>query len=87
MLLGEFNARNGTYLRELIAEDGVQVRRLDRLIFRTLSLAARDVVESVANEDGFSRQVYNSFVAFRQEVARWTELSDQAYVEARSRYL
>lgn len=86
-LLAEFNARNGSALRDLITNDGVQVRRLDRLIFRTLSLAARDVVESVGAEDGFSRQVYNSFVDFRRQVARWTELSDQAYVEARSRYL
>ncbi|MEM7041221.1 MAG: TRAP transporter substrate-binding protein [Pseudomonadota bacterium] len=87
MLLAEFNARNGAALRDLITKDGVEVRRLDRLIFRTLSLAARDVVESVGAEDGFSRQVYNSFIEFRREVARWTELSDQAYVEARSRYL
>ncbi len=87
MLLAEFNARNGAALRDLITNDGVQVRRLDRLIFRTLSLAARDVVESVGAEDGFSRAVYNSFIDFRRQVARWTELSDQAYVEARSRYL
>jgi TRAP-type mannitol/chloroaromatic compound transport system substrate-binding protein len=87
MLLAEFNARNGAALRDLITNDGVLVRRLDRLIFRTLSLAARDVVESVGAEDGFSRKVYNSFIEFRRQVARWTELSDQAYVEARSRYL
>ncbi|MEM9627278.1 MAG: TRAP transporter substrate-binding protein [Pseudomonadota bacterium] len=87
MLLAEFNARNGAALRDLITNDGVQVRRLDRLIFRTLALAARDVVESVGAENAFSRRVYNSFVEFRRQVARWTELSDQAYVEARSRYL
>jgi TRAP-type mannitol/chloroaromatic compound transport system substrate-binding protein len=63
------------------------VRRLDRAIFRALALASRDVVADVGRENDFSRRVYNSFVSFRQQVARWTELSDQAYVEARSRYL
>ncbi len=86
-LLAEFNARNGAALEDLITNYGVEVRRLDRVIFRSLAIAARDVVASVGEENDFSRQVYNSFVSFRRQVARWTELSDQAYVEARSRYL
>jgi TRAP-type mannitol/chloroaromatic compound transport system substrate-binding protein len=86
-LLAEFNARNGLALNDLITNYGVEVRRLDRVIFRSLAIAARDVVASVGEENDFSREVYNSFVSFRRQVARWTELSDQAYVEARSRYL
>jgi TRAP-type mannitol/chloroaromatic compound transport system substrate-binding protein len=86
-LLAEFNARNGAALEDLITNHGVEVRRLDRAIFRALALASRDVVADVGRENDFSRRVYNSFVSFRQQVARWTELSDQAYVEARSRYL
>ena len=86
-LRAEFNARNGVALQDLITNHGVQVRRLDRVVFRSLAIAARDVLASVGEENDFSRQVYNSFVSFRRQVARWTELSDQAYVEARSRYL
>lgn len=87
ILLSEFNAQNGLALRNLITAHGVQVRRFDRLIFRELSLAARDVLEGVGNESQFARRTYNNFIEFRREVARWTELSDQAYVEARSRYI
>jgi TRAP-type mannitol/chloroaromatic compound transport system substrate-binding protein len=86
-LLSQFNARNGEALDELITVHGVRVRRMDRVTFRSLALAARDVVSSVGAENAFSKRVYNSFVEFRRKVARWNELSDQAYVEARARYL
>ncbi len=86
-LFSEFNSRNGEALDELISKHGVEVRRLDRVTFRSLALAARDVVTTVGEENAFSRRVYNSFIEFRRKVSRWTELSDQAYVEARARYI
>lgn len=86
-MLSDFNAHNGAALRELVTDHDVQVRRMDRVVFRQLALAARDVVETAGRQGDIERRVFNSFVTFRKNVARWTELSDQAYVEARARYI
>lgn len=83
----EFQARNGEALKTLINDYRVEVRRLDPAVFRGLALVAREVVASAAENDAFSSTVYRSFSDFREVNGLWTEISDQAYVEARARYL
>ncbi len=86
-LFAEFNAENGKALQTLISEHNVEVRRLDPAIFRSMALAARDVVASIGNEGGLTKRIFESYDSFQKTVSRWTELSDQAYVEGRARYL
>ena len=86
-MLSDFNAHNGDALRELIEQHQVEVRRMERVVFRELAMAARDVVATAGRQGNLERRVYNSFLSFRKSVAGWTELSDQAYVEARARYI
>lgn len=83
----EFQARNGEALKTLIDRYRVEIRRLDPAVFRGLALVAKEVVASAGQSDAFSRTVYKSFSDFRETNGLWTEISDQAYVEARSRYL
>ncbi|MEZ5934344.1 MAG: TRAP transporter substrate-binding protein [Alphaproteobacteria bacterium] len=86
-MLSEFNAHNGRAMQELIELHGVQIRRMERVVFRELALAARDVVADAGNQGNLARRIYNSFLKFQKEVGSWTELSEQAYVEARARYI
>lgn len=86
-LFSEFNARNGQALQTLINEHAVEIRRLDPAVFRALALASRDVVASVGGEGGLTKRIYDSYSSFLTSVSLWTELSEQAFVEARSRYL
>ena len=86
-LFSEFSARNGEALQTLISEHSVEIRRMDPAVFRALALASRDVVAEVGSESSLTKRIYDSYSGFQKTVSLWTELSDQAFVEARARYL
>jgi len=86
-MFAEYSARNGEALKTLIETHRVEIRRMDPAVYRGIASAAEDVVASLGTEGGITTKVYDNFQAFRKTIGLWTELSDQAYVEARSRYL
>ena len=82
--LAEFSARNIAALDTLTKDHGVQVRKFDDSILKALGKASGEVVTEVSGNDPLTRRVYESFVKFRKSTIRWSELSDRAYLNARS---
>jgi TRAP-type mannitol/chloroaromatic compound transport system substrate-binding protein len=82
--LAEFNANNTAALDTLVSEHGVQVRKLDDAIVRALGKASGEVLAEISQHDPLTRRVYESFLGFRKNAIRWSDLSEHAYLNARA---
>ena len=76
--------KNSTALQTLLKDHGVQLRKFDDSILMAQSKAAAEVLAEVANSDPLTGRVYKSFVAFRNSIMQWSELSERAFLNARS---
>lgn len=87
IMMAEFTARNGSALRNLIDNDGVELHAFPEEVWKSIAEASEQVVADVANDDDLGKRIYESYFAFRTSVMPWTELSDQAYTTYRQRAL
>ena len=82
--LDEYLARNNQALTELIEVHGVELRKLpDDVIdeFRTIS---NKILSDMAKEDEVIAKVYESYIAFKDNVTEYHKISEDAFIEARS---
>ena len=80
----EFNAQNARALDTLINKHGVQLRRFSDDILTEIGRVAAEVLAETAAEDELTGRVYESFVAARTSTARWGEIGEHAFREARA---
>ncbi len=84
-MLAEFNARNGEALETLIRQHGVQLKQLPRDVLEGIGNASGEVMQELLDKgDTKTKNIATNFVKFRTNIRRWTQISDQAFVNARS---
>ena len=83
-MLAEYTARNRAALEQLINEHGVELRRFPDEVLRRLRGLSNEVVAEIAGRDPLSAEVYEAFTNFRDEVTAWHQVSELAYLNARS---
>jgi len=83
----ELTARNSRALHTLVNEHQVQLRRFPDAVLDTLRDTSAQVLADVAARDATTRKVYTAYEAFRKQVAGWTDVSEYAFLKARSRSL
>src|SRR5690606_38368463 len=86
VVYAEFMARNAEALQTMVKAHGVQLRRFPDEVLQAAGRAAAEVVATLGNSDPLTRKVFDSYVAFRRDIAEWTALSEQGYANARSTY-
>ncbi len=82
-MLSEFTARNNAALATLVDEHDVELRRLPDDVITQLRDASADVVAEAAQESELAKRIYNSYMAFLQDVRAYHAISEQAYINAR----
>ncbi|HXK53136.1 MAG TPA: TRAP transporter substrate-binding protein [Hyphomicrobiales bacterium] len=82
--LAEFNANNTQALDTLINKHGVELVEFSDDIYKEFGKAAKDVLASAGASDPLTKKVYDSFLDFRKKAVRWSDLSDQSYMNKRS---
>jgi len=83
-MLAEYTARNQQALQTLINKHGVELRHFPDSVLKELKTISEQVVEEEAKGDALSAKVWASQKAFRDQVIQWTEVSEFAYIRARS---
>ena len=83
-MLDEFTARNATALKALVAEHGVELRRLPEDVLRRFAELSLAVLEEAAGDDDLNRRILASYRGFLAEVRGYHAISEQAYLNARS---
>lgn len=80
----DFIANHSRSLEILLNEHGVELRSFPDDVMLALGKASKKVLADAAEADKLTGKVYESYVAFLDEVSGWTEQSEQAYLRARS---
>ncbi len=82
-LLAEYTALNNEALKELVEKHHVQLRRLPDDVLQELRVISDQVVAEIAGDDPMARKIYDSFRDYEKRVARYEEVSERAYLNAR----
>ncbi|WP_191236410.1 TRAP transporter substrate-binding protein [Cobetia marina] len=86
-MVDEFALRNATALTSLVEEHGVELREFPQDVYAALFKASNEVLDEFIAKDEDARRVYESYRAFQQQVAPWTRIGEQGFLDARARVL
>jgi TRAP-type mannitol/chloroaromatic compound transport system substrate-binding protein len=86
-MVDEFALRNAIALTSLVEEHGVELREFPQDVYAALFTASNEVLDEFIAEDEDARRVYESYRTFQQQVAPWTRIGEQGYLDARARVL
>ncbi|MGF1551876.1 MAG: TRAP transporter substrate-binding protein [Paracoccaceae bacterium] len=82
----EYTTKHAQALRQLVADEGVEVRHLPDGVIDAMGRAARDVIEGLREDgDDLVRRIVESFVAYRDSVAAYATYADGGQTAARAR--
>ncbi|MBF0173076.1 MAG: TRAP transporter substrate-binding protein [Magnetococcales bacterium] len=82
-MLSELTARNNAALTTLVKEHKVDLRPFPVEVLKKLKELSDVVVAEIAEQDPFSKKVFDSFTSFREQAIHWHSVSEQAYFNAR----
>jgi len=82
-MLAEYTARNNTALHTLVNQHKVDIRQFPDEVLAKLRQLSDEVVAEVAAKDKLTKQVYESFRTFRDQVMEWHKVSEQSFLRAR----
>lgn len=83
-MLAEYTANNNQALQTLVTKHKVDLRRFPDDVLASLRQTSDEVVAEVAEGDALTKEVYDSFRAFRDNVMAWHDVSERAYLNARA---
>jgi len=83
-VLAEYTARNNAALHTLVNKHKVNLRPFPDVVLKKLRGLSEEVVAEVAGKDKASKKVYESFLKFRKQAKVWHDISEAAYMRARS---
>jgi len=82
-MLAEYTARNNAALHELVSKHKVRLRPFPDDVLKKLAQLSEEVVQELAANNKDAQKVYQSFMAFREQVIAWHKVSEQAFYRAR----
>lgn len=83
-LSAEYTARNASALETLKTKHKVQVKQLPDDVLKKLHQLSNEVVAEMAEKDKFVKKVYDSVQAFQKQAIEWHNISERAYLNART---
>jgi TRAP-type mannitol/chloroaromatic compound transport system substrate-binding protein len=83
-MLDEYTARNNAALRELVDKHQVQLRELPADVINELRAISDVVVAEIAGDDPLAQRIYQSYMAFKESVVSYHEITERAYINARA---
>ena len=85
-LADELTARNAAALHTLVDEHGVQLRAFPDDVLAEFYRRSQDVVADEAKKSELGKKVYESYKRFANETRRYHDITERAYINARSRH-
>ena len=99
-LLSEYTERNNAALRELVDEYGVELRQLpaevlsgireisyaltEEIVEKQVAAEAARALELDGRDEELAKRIYNSYRTYREGVLSYHEISERAFINARS---
>lgn len=83
-MLADFTTRNHAALGQLMSKGGVELLPFPKDVLAKLKTLSEEVVKEESEKDEMSKKVYASYKAYRDQVIKWHDISEKAYLNARS---
>jgi len=83
-MLSEYTARNQRALQTLVEKHAVQLKHFPKEVLSELKKISMGVIESEAAKDKLSTKVWASQKTFKEQVSKWTNVSEHAFIKARN---
>ncbi|HNS87185.1 MAG TPA: TRAP transporter substrate-binding protein, partial [Parvularculaceae bacterium] len=83
LCLAQFTHYNGVALEQLVNDHGVEVRRFPDDVVNALARESKVVLEEAAASDSITRRVFESYKQALLKTQKWSEISDEAFMQAR----
>ena len=80
-------AGNNQALEILIKKHNVKLKSFPDSVLKELSVLSDKVMKKLISSDTLSKEVYNSIINFRNLSIKRSEVSEQKFLEARSKIL
>ena len=87
LMMAEYDANNGSFLKKLINEHGVKLRSFNDDVFDAFGRGASEVFKTTVAHSDLAKRIHESFSAARADVGGWMNLSEVAYLAQRNRVL
>jgi TRAP-type mannitol/chloroaromatic compound transport system substrate-binding protein len=81
----EYTTKHAQALAKMVAEDGVQVRKLPDDVIAAMGKAAIEVTDELRqSDDELGRRIVESFLAYRDQIGRYMTYADNGQMNARA---
>jgi TRAP-type mannitol/chloroaromatic compound transport system substrate-binding protein len=87
LLYSEYCWNNGSSMKKLVEEHGVQLREFSDDIFDAAGEATAEVFEEYRADSNLTARVLDSMLAARKSVGSWMNLSEVPFIAQRNRVL
>ena len=77
----EFDSKNSIYLKKLIEEEKVQLRKFPRDVLETFKLKTDEVLSEMIEKDPKSKKIFEAYKKFKTSFDDWSTVSDKIYYE------
>ena len=78
-MLAEFETKNSIYLKKLIEEENVDIRKFPDAVLKPLREYTTEILDELTSKDAFSKKVYASYDQFRKQIGNWSDLTEKEY--------
>ncbi len=82
-MMAEFTARNAMALEDIEKNPDIEIRRFPDEVLEKLRDYVAEIIDELAARDPQAARINDSFQAYKARVARWTELSEKAFLDTR----
>jgi len=83
-MLAEYTTRNQQALAQIMKKGDIEILPYPQEVLAKLNTLADQVVKEESEKDEMSKKIYASYKAYRDQVMKWHEISEQAFLNARS---
>ena len=81
-MLADYTSKNNKALKFLLSKK-IIIKEFPREVLDSLREISTEVLKEISSTDKITREVYLSYIKFKEEVMPWTKLSEKAYINSR----
>ena len=86
-ITNEMIAGNNIALKTLIEKHKVNLKPFPDNVLKELAILSKKVMQKLTSSDPLSKEVYNSIVKFRNDSIKRSKVSEEKFLESRSKFL
>ena len=83
-MLAEYTTRNQQALAQIMKKGDIEILPYPQDVLKKLNVLSEQVVKEESEKDEMSKKIYASYKAYRDQVIKWHEISEQSFLNARS---